>query len=236
MKEHTEGTRRHGVFIPLFGLAVLLCSAIVADAASAIDCNVAALSALGVPNMTILSATDVPAAAPNPQYCDVKGSVTTSGEGAGPNSAGFEAMLPANWNGKFIFNGVGGLAGTLSSSANPVDQSLFLARGYATAITDTGHLSTDPTWEITSPGEPNPPKVVDYFFRAVHEVTLATKLLVKDYYHTTTIAHSYFDGCSNGGKMGLLEAMRFPNDYDGIIAGSPWLDPVGTSLWSLKNT
>jgi feruloyl esterase len=143
--------------------------------------------------------------------------------------------LPANWNGKFIFNGVGGLAGNLNSSANPVDQALFLARGYATAITDTGHLNTDPTWEFTSPGEPNMPKVIDYFFRAVHEVTLAAKLLVKDYYHTTTIAHSYFDGCSNGGKMGLIEAMRFPNDYDGIISGSPWLDPVGTSLWSLKN-
>jgi feruloyl esterase len=69
----------------------------------------------------------------------------------------------------------------------------------------------------------------------VHDVTLAAKQLVKDYYHSATISHSYFDGCSNGGKMGLIEAIRFPNDYDGIIAGSPWLDPVGTSLWSLKN-
>src|SRR5258708_35524107 len=185
--------------------------------------------------MTITSATDVPAAPPNPEYCDVKGAVATSGEGAGPNSAGFEARLPANWDGKFIFNGVGGLAGTFISSANLVDQSLFLARGYGTAITDTGHLNTDPTWEIISAREPNTPKVIDYFFRAVHEVTLATKLLVKDYYHTTTIAHSYFDGCSNGGKMGLIEAMRFPSDYDGIIAGSPWLHRVVNSLWGLKN-
>jgi len=235
MNPRTEKTRSHRVFIPLFGLAVLICSVVAVAPAAAIDCQVAALSALGVANMTITSATDVPAAAPNPQYCDVKGTVATSGEGAGPNSAGFEAMLPVNWNGKFIFNGVGGLAGTLTSSANLVDQALFLARGYATAITDTGHVNTDPAWEITSPGEPNTPKIVDYFFRAVHEVTLATKQLVKNYYHTTTIAHSYFDGCSNGGKMGLIEATRFPNDYDGIIAGSPWLDPVGTSLWSLKN-
>jgi feruloyl esterase len=79
------------------------------------------------------------------------------------------------------------------------------------------------------------PKVVDYFFRAVHDVTLASKLLVKDYYHTETIRRSYFDGCSNGGKMGLIEASRYPADYDGIISGSPWLDPVGTSLWSVKN-
>jgi feruloyl esterase len=235
MKSLREDTRRRGVFIPLLGWAMLFCCVMAAAPASAVDCNVGALSALGVPNMTFTSATDVPAAAPNPQYCDVKGFVATSGDGAGPNSAGFEAMLPANWNGKFIFNGVGGLAGNLNSSANAVDQALFLARGYATAITDTGHLNTDPTWEITSPGEPNTPKVVDYFYRAVHEVTLATKLLVKNYYHSSTIAHSYFDGCSNGGKMGLIEAMRFPNDYDGIISGSPWLDPVGTSLWGLKN-
>ena len=79
------------------------------------------------------------------------------------------------------------------------------------------------------------PKVVDYFFRAVHEVTLASKQLVKSYYRAETIRRSYFDGCSNGGKMGLIEASRFPADYDGIISGSPWLDPVGTSLWSLKN-
>ena len=235
MKAHVENSGRHGILIPSVGLAVLLCSVIAAVPATGADCKVAALSALSVPNMTITSATDVPAVAPKPQYCDVKGSVTTSGEGAGPNSAGFEAMLPANWNGKFIFNGVGGLTGTFNSSANPVDRALFLERGYATAITDTGHLNTEPTWEFTSPGEPNTPKVIDYFFRAVHEVTLAAKQLVKDYYHSTTISHSYFDGCSNGGKMGLIEAMRFPNDYDGIISGSPWLDPVGTSMWSLKN-
>jgi feruloyl esterase len=235
MNVRIKGSGGSRILVLLAGPAALLWGAIAASPAWAMDCQVAALSALGVPNITITSATDVAAAAPNPQYCDVKGSVTTSGEGAGPNSAGFEAKLPATWNGKFIFNGVGGLAGNLNSSANSVDQALFLARGYATAITDTGHVSTDPTWEITSPGEPNTPKVVDYFFRAVHEVTLATKQLVKGYYHSNTIAHSYFDGCSNGGKMGLLEAMRFPNDYDGIIAGSPWLDPVGTSLWSLKN-
>src|ERR1700676_815141 len=235
MQARVQDTGNPRVFISLAALAVMICGAVAEAPASGMNCKGGALAALRVPNMTIVSATDVAAAAPNPQYCDVKGSITTSGEGAGPNSAGFEAMLPANWNGKFIFNGVGGLAGTLSSSANPVDQALFLARGYATAVTDTGHLNTDPTWEVTSPGEPNTPKVVDYFFRAVHEVTLATKMLVKDYYHTTTIEHSYFDGCSNGGKMGLLEAMHFPSDYDGIIAGSPWLDPVGTSLWGLKN-
>ena len=79
------------------------------------------------------------------------------------------------------------------------------------------------------------PKIIDYYYRAVHDVTIAAKLLVKSYYHTETIRRSYFDGCSNGGKMGLDRSIRFPTDYDGIIAGSPWLDPVGTSLWSVKN-
>ena len=97
MNPRMENTQTFGVFIPVIGVMALICSIVAAAPAAAVDCQVAALSALGVPNMTINSATDVPAAAPNPEYCDVKGSVATSGEGAGPNSAGFEAKLPANW-------------------------------------------------------------------------------------------------------------------------------------------
>src|SRR3979490_996060 len=144
MNVRIKGSGGSRILVLLAGQAALLWCAIAWSPAWAMDCQVAALSALGVPNMTITSATDVAAAAPNPQYCDGKGSVPTSGEGAGPNSAGFEAKLPATWNGKFIFNGVGGLAGNLNSSANAVDQALFLARGYATAITDTGHGRQDP--------------------------------------------------------------------------------------------
>ena len=234
MKIRAELAEWFDVFILRIGLAALLCGAL-GSVASAAECSASALTALGVSNVTIASATLVPAAPPNPEYCDVKGSVATSGDGSGAGSANFEAMLPANWNGKFVFHGVGGLAGRLSSSANPADQSLFLARGYATSITDTGHLESDPTWEYGSPGVPDTPKIVDYFYRAVHDVTIASKQLVKDYYHAAAIQRSYFDGCSNGGKMGLVEATRYPSDYDGIISGSPWLDPVGTSLWSLKN-
>ena len=235
MKIHAEIRGWFPSFVLRVGLAALLYAAFAIVPAWA-DCNTAALTALNVPTISITSATDVPAAAPNPEYCDVKGSVATSGEGAEPGSANFEVMLPTNWNQKFIFHGVGGLAGSLSSSANPADQALFLARGYATAITDTGHLVSNPTWEYTEPAAPDMPKIVDYFYRAVHDVTLAAKQLVKNYYHANTIRRAYFDGCSNGGKMGLIEAARFPSDYDGIISGSPWLDPVGTSLWTLKNT
>jgi feruloyl esterase len=222
-------------FVLRIGLGALLYLAFANVPAFAANCTPAALNALGVDSMTIASATVVPAAPPDPDYCDVKGSVATSGEGAEPGSANFEIKLPVNWNQKFVFNGVGGLAGSLTSSANPADQALFLARGYATAVTDTGHLVANPTWEYTAPGTPDMPKVIDYYYRAVHDVTLAAKQLVKTYYGANTIRRSYFDGCSNGGKMGLIEASRFPSDYDGIISGSPWLDPVGTSLWSLKN-
>ena len=140
-------------FILRFGLAALLCAALAIVPALAADCSTSAsLSALGVSNMTIASATVVPPAAPNPEYCDVKGSVATSGEGAEPGSANFEIMLPANWNQKFIFHGVGGLAGSLTPSANPADQSQLLARGYATAITDTGHLVANPDLGIHRAG------------------------------------------------------------------------------------
>jgi feruloyl esterase len=235
MKSRVEFFESLPTFVLRMGIAMLLCAAFANIPLFAADCNPAALTALAVPDMTITSATVVPPAAPNPEYCDVKGAIVTSGEGAEPGSANFEVMLPVNWNQKFIFNGVGGLAGVLNSSANPADQATFLAKGYATAITDTGHLVANPTWEYTAPGTPDMPKIIDYFYRAVHDVTLASKQLVKSYYQANTIRRSYFDGCSNGGKMGLIEASRFPSDYDGIISGSPWLDPVGTSLWSLKN-
>ncbi|HLJ25036.1 MAG TPA: tannase/feruloyl esterase family alpha/beta hydrolase [Candidatus Acidoferrales bacterium] len=234
MKTRAELIGRIQPLVIRCGLAALLCAAFAAIPALA-DCNVPALNALKIPEMKVESATIVSAAAPNSAFCDVKGAVTTTGEGAEPGSANFEVILPQNWNGKFIFLGVGGLAGVMNTSANPADRPQFLVKGYATAITDTGHLVANPTWEYTKPGTPDTPKIVDYYFRAVHDVTLASKQLVKSYYHTDTIRRSYFDGCSNGGKMGLLEASRYPADYDGIISGSPWLDPAGTSLWTLKN-
>ena len=234
MKTNARPCRRVFCTASRCAILALVCVGIAQVPAWA-DCTTDSVSALHVANMNIASATDVPANPPNPEYCDVKGTVVTTGEGAGDGSANFEVMLPARWNQKFIFHGVGGLAGTMTSSANPADQATFLPKGYATAITDTGHLVANPTWEYTAPGTPDAPKVIDYYYRAVHDVTMAAKTLVKSYYRAETIRRSYFDGCSNGGKMGMMEASRYPADYDGIIAGAPWLDPVGTSLWSVKN-
>jgi feruloyl esterase len=188
-------------------------------AAPAPTCSAASINALRVSTMTVTSATDVPAAAPNPEYCDVRGSVDTGG-----NQARFRIQLPVNWNQKLLFYGVGGTGGSeLASSANPVDSAAALSKGYATAITDTGHQNTnnaDTSFALTAPGSVNKNALNDYLFRAAHEVTVAAKELLKRFYGTRP-ARAYFDGCSNGGRMGLIEATRYPKDYDGIIAGDP---------------
>ena len=223
------------VRITLVVLGILLLLTVAPAAAAMGNCTVAALSALAVPHMTIISATDVAATPTSPEYCDVIGSVMTTGGGAPPGSARFEAKLPANWSRGFLFFGTGGLAGVLSPSANPVDVANSLNQGYATLVTDTGHVGqggfpgdpigpvTDARWALKAPGVPDTPKVTDYYFRAVHAVTESAKHLVEQFY-SAKINRAYFDGCSNGGRMAFVQATRYPNDYDGIIAGAPFLD------------
>jgi feruloyl esterase len=189
------------------------------------NCNVAVLAGLGVANVTIVAAVDVPASGANPEFCSVQGTVRTTGFGAPDGSARFELQLPSPWNGKFLFFGVGGFAGSLFPSANLVDVLESLPKGYATIITDTGHVAggTDASWALIAPGVPDEAKIIDYYFRATHRVTQAGKGLVEAYYRTS-IARAYFDGCSNGGRMAYMEAARFPEDFDGIVAGAPFLD------------
>jgi pimeloyl-ACP methyl ester carboxylesterase len=189
--------------------------------ADATKCTVDALTALEVHKMTVASATDVPAAGQLPAFCDVKGSVETEG-----NSAGFEIRLPANWNGKFVFFGVGGLGGNTIPSASRTEVEGSLRDGYASAVTDTGHTAapTDASWALISPGVPNTPKLLDYYYRAAHEVAVAAKQLVMAFFSAKEIKRAYFDGCSNGGRMALMEAERYPDDYDGIVAGAPFMN------------
>src|SRR5262245_9010325 len=208
-----------------FLLAGLFIGASPANAALP-NCTVATLAGFAVPNVTILAAVDVPAAAGNPEFCDVLGTVKTTGFGAPDGSATFELRMPSPWNGKFLFFGVGGFAGSLSPSTNPIDFLQALPRGYATVITDTGHVGltgTDASWALIAPGVPDRAKITDYYFRATHQVTAAGKRLVQSFYQAP-IRRAYFDGCSNGGRMAYMEATRFPEDFDGIIAGAPFLD------------
>ncbi len=207
------------------------------SAAAAADCSVQSLQQLNVPRVTITAAKTVAAAPPKQAYCDVQGSVATDGEGAGPNSAGFGLTLPVSWNGKYMFGGGRGTGGNLASSANKPDIDIALTKGYASATTDSGHSNRDESWYyVGKPGVPNVPKLTDYFYRATHQVTVATKELVKSYYGAQTITRAYFNGCSNGGRQAITEAIRYPDDYDGIIVGCPWLDPAGSALLNVQRS
>ena len=126
----------------------------------------------------------------------------------------FELWMPASgWNGKFMGLGNGGWAGEISFSG--IGDAL--RRGYAAASTDTGHEGSggDASFALG-----HPEKVIDFGYRAVHEMTVKSKTIIAAFYGNA-LKHSYWYGCSTGGKQGLTEAQRFPDDYEGIIAGAP---------------
>jgi len=223
---------RTSALCPLLAFGLLAGMAAAQPAMAATACSTAALAALDVQDVTITSATDVPFAYGSQAYCRVNGTVRTDGEGAGVNQAGFQIDLPSFWNGKFLFLGGGGMDGNLVLQDGTPQQ---IAKGYATASTNSGHADANGTFAITAPGVPNEPALIDYFYRSRHQVGIAAKNLVLAFYDARKIAYSYFQGCSNGGKEALMEASRYPDDYDGIIAGAPWMDPLGTELWSVKN-
>jgi feruloyl esterase len=132
----------------------------------------------------------------------------------------FEVWLPepAAWNHKFLSTGEGGFAGQLNYQRPGLDGAMdeLVRRGYATASTDTGHVASDAWWGIG-----HPERIVDYLYRAKHVSTVAAKAIVSRYYGQEA-AHSYFSSCSNGGRQGLIEAQRYPDDFDGFVIGAPW--------------
>lgn len=125
-----------------------------------------------------------------------------------------EVWLPVEeWNGNFRGQGNGGFAGEIDYHR----LGLAVEQKYATAATDTGHSAggTDASWALG-----HPEKVTDFGYRAIHEMTQHAKTVVGAFYGSNP-KHSYFSNCSNGGRQALMEAQRFPGDYDGIIAGAP---------------
>jgi feruloyl esterase len=141
----------------------------------------------------------------------------------------FEVWLPLeDWNGKFQGVGNGANAGSIGYPA----MATALRRGYATAGTDTGHATSnarDGSWAVG-----HPELVIDFGYRAVHVTAENAKRIVQAFYRRTPI-HSYFMSCSTGGRQALMEAQRFPEDYDGIVAGDPaanWTRfQTGGHLW-----
>jgi len=196
-----------------------------APTTAAPSCPVTTLSNLNVPNITVAAAVIVEPTGTIPQYCKITGAVATNGEGYGPGSAEFILKLPVQWNGHFLFVGCGGNCGSINStSVNPVDSGEALGLGYAVVNTDTGHeqdpTTPDPTWILLSPGVPNTTAIIDFYYRAVHQVTVAAKQYVEAYY-TQPIDYAYFDGCSTGGRQSMMEGKRYPVDYDGLVVGDP---------------
>ena len=122
-------------------------------------------------------------------------------------------MPAAGWNGKFQAQGNGGFAGSIDYRG----LAATVSRGYASAATDTGHKgdSTDASW---APGHPE--KIVDFGYRGIHEMAEKAKAVIAAFYGKAP-QHSYFSSCSDGGREALMEAQRFPADYDGIVAGAP---------------
>jgi feruloyl esterase len=147
-----------------------------------------------------------------PPFCRVAGVIAPTSE----SHILFEVWMPLDkWNGKFSGVGNGGWAGTISFGAL-ADQ---LRRGYATASTNTGHESA-PGFEMARFAHDRPEQLIDFAYRAHHETAAVAKALVHAFYGKAP-GRSYFIGCSSGGYEGLMEAQRFPADYDGIVAGAP---------------
>jgi feruloyl esterase len=139
-----------------------------------------------------------------------------------------EVWLPASgWNGRFQAVGNGGWNGNIDTNALAAG----VRRGYATASTDTGHTGGGGPWMQ------NAEKLVDYGYRAVHEMAVKAKAII-DAYYDAPLQFSYFNGCSAGGRQGLKAAQTVPDDFDGIVAGAPALNATGRaafSMWVAQN-
>jgi feruloyl esterase len=203
-----------------FFVSFVVFAAFVSSAAAA-TCE--AIAALALPNAKITAAQQVapgaftppgPAApavplfAKLPAFCRVTATLAPSAD----SDIKIEVWLPASgWNGKFQAVGNGGWNGNIPypALANAV------VEGYATAGTDTGHVGNTASFALG-----HPEKLTDFGYRAVHEMTVKAKSIVDAFYGSMPVL-SIFNGCSQGGRQGVTEAVRYPADFDGIVVGAP---------------
>ncbi|PRX59592.1 feruloyl esterase [Nonomuraea fuscirosea] len=197
------------------------------------------LTGISLPHTTITVAETIPAGdytAPDgralpsvPGFCRVHGIAKP----VPASTIGFEVWIPQQWNQRLLMYGNGGYDSAIdfASMGGPT-----LAAGYATVGTDTGHTGNDP--EVFIQGAANPEIIVDWGHRAVHETIVNAKLVVEAYTGAKP-RYSYFIGCSTGGHQALMEAQRYPDDFDGIVAGAPGNNRVALNagfLWQfLRN-
>ena len=181
----------------------------------------AQVTSLKLPDVKITEAAPVAAAttgAIRAAHCRVAGVIGTE--------IRFSLLLPDAWNQKFMMGGGGGFVGTVQNQA-----AASVNAGYATAGTDTGHQGglTDAAWATD-----HVERVVNFGYLAIHRTAEVAKAIVRSYYASDS-ARAYFSGCSNGGRQALMEAQRFPDDFDGVVAGAPAADFVGIAAQFIKD-
>ena len=207
-------------------MVVLLTVAVLTSYESASMAACASLASLKLAGTTITAAEAQPAGSAQtprgktlPGFCRIAATLRPTSE----SDIRIEVWLPLErWNGKLDAVGNGGWSGTMPYAA----MDAALRRGYATAGTDTGHAGGGGPWMQ------NREKLIDFGYRAVHEMTAAAKAVVDAFYGTGP-KYSYFTGCSGGGRQALMEAQRYPDDFDGIVAGSPSLNATGRAAFSM---
>ena len=156
-----------------------------------------------------------------PAFCRVSATLTPSDD----SDIKVEVWLPSeNWNGKYQAVGNGAFTGSIRHGS----MAAALARGYASSSTDTGH-----TGNTASFGLGHPEKVVDFGYRSIHEMTVVANAAIEAHYGEAP-RYSYWNGCSAGGRQAMKAAQRFPEVFDGIIAGAPGLDWTGRAGGSLR--
>jgi feruloyl esterase len=216
------------------GLSAVLVAALIPGKTVVAAGSCADLARLALPNATITLAEPVEAGKftpPDgggaqafrslPAFCRIAATLRPSSD----SDIKIEVWMPAaNWNGKFQAVGNGAFNGNIAYPA----MATALGRGYAASSTDTGHTGGGAAW-----GLGHPEKVIDFGWRAVHEMTVASKKIITDHYGTAP-TFSYWNGCSAGGRQAMKAAQRFPEDFNGIIAGSPGLDWTGRAAQAVR--
>ena len=188
-------------------------------AAGHVDC--ASLQSLQLPGVKITKAAPIAAgvaAAVKDAHCVVEGSVG--------REIRFRLLMPDAWNRKLMMGGGGGFVGGIDNQALS-----SINAGYATVGTDTGHQGavTTAAWALN-----DIERQLNFGHVGVHRVAETAKAIIRHYYNAP-IERSYFSGCSNGGRQALMEAQRYPDDFDGIIAGAPAADFTGIGAQFIKD-
>lgn len=184
----------------------------------------------------------VPAAGETPAFCQISGSFVTNPETG--KTANFLASLPAEWNGKYLQMGCSGHCGqfAVGNAATPVvtitNQGYpgqIIRKGYASFATDEGHVGfSGGAWAVKGPGKVDEEAIEDFYHRASKVLARLGKQITTGFYGAATntpqkLSRSYFSGCSGGGRDAFVAASYFPEEFDGIIAGSAY-NLVGTGL------